>query len=75
MDTKGNPSGSLEYIYKLALILNDNGYNVTMLYQKEADDEFVGVGDWLGEKYANLKHSDISIGQRRNMKSQEPILT
>ena len=60
LDTKGNPSGSLEYIYKLALILNDNGYNVTMLYQKEADDEFVGVGDWLGEKYANLKHSDIS---------------
>ena len=35
LDTKGNPSGSLEYIYKLAMILKENEYNVTMLYQKE----------------------------------------
>ena len=33
LDTKGNPSGSLEYIYKLAMILKENEYNVTMLYQ------------------------------------------
>ena len=27
LDTKGNPSGSLEYIYKLAMILKENEYN------------------------------------------------
>lgn len=58
LDTKGNPSGTLEYIYKLALLLKENGFNVTMLYQE--DDEFVGVKDWLGEEYANLPHEDIT---------------
>lgn len=57
IDTKGNPSGSLEYIYKLAKILKDESYNVTMLYQ---EDEFVGVRDWLGDSYADLPHEDIS---------------
>ena len=57
IDTKGNPSGSLEYIYKLALILSKNGFNVKMIYQ---EDEFVGVRDWLGDEYANLPHEDIS---------------
>ena len=62
IDTKGNPSGSLEYIYKLAYIINENGYDVTMLYQVGKDEEFVGVKDWLGEKYANLPHSSIDDG-------------
>lgn len=57
IDTKGNPSGSLEYIYKLANILKKNEYNITMLYQ---EDEFVGVRDWLGDEYADLPHEDIS---------------
>lgn len=57
IDTKGNPSGSLEYIYKLALILKKNGYNVKMIYQ---EDEFVGVRDWLGDEYADLPHEDIA---------------
>ena len=60
LDTKGVASGSLEYIYKLAYILNEHGYDVTMLYQTEKDEEFVGVGAWLPEKYANLKHIDIN---------------
>lgn len=63
IDTKGNPSGSLEYIYKLGKILYDNEYNVTMLYQLEKDEEFVGVGDWLGEEYSKLNHADISSGE------------
>lgn len=58
LDTKGNPSGSLEYIYKLAMILKENDYKVGMLYQE--DDEFIGVGEWLGETYASLPHYDIS---------------
>lgn len=60
-DTKGNPSGSLEYIYNLALIGKENGYDVEMLYQSETEeDEFVGVDEWLGEKYSSLPHLNIS---------------
>lgn len=59
IDSKGNPSGSLSYIYKLALILSNNGYNVGMLYQ---DDEFIGVKDWLGEEYANIPHYNVNNG-------------
>ena len=32
---------TLEYIYKLAKILHDNEYNVTMLYQLNEDEDFV----------------------------------
>ena len=56
IDTKGNPSGSLAYIYRTALALSKLGYNVSMLHQEE---EFVGVGDWLGEAYAELPHHNI----------------
>ena len=57
IDTKGNPSGSLEYIYKLAYLLKESGFNVSMLYQEA--EEFVGVGDWLDEKYSSLPHYNI----------------
>lgn len=61
LDTKGNPSGSLEYIYKLAMIAKNDGYKVGMLYQSaDKDDKFVGVKDWLGEDYANIPHYDIA---------------
>ncbi len=56
LDTKGNPSSALEYIYQTALVLSKKGYNVTMLHQEK---DFVGVKDWLGEEYANLKHANI----------------
>lgn len=56
IDTKGNPSGSLEYIYKTAMDLKTLGYNVSMLHNEE---EFIGVGDWLGETYAELPHHNI----------------
>ena len=60
LDTKGNPSGSLAYIYNLALLLNNEGYKVSMLYQEQ--EEFVGVESWLGEEYASIPHYDISSG-------------
>ena len=47
IDTKGNPSGSLEYIYKLAKIVKDSGNNITMI---NTEDEFVRNGDSLGEE-------------------------
>lgn len=56
LDTKGNPSSSLEYIYQTALVLLNSGYNVSILHNEK---EFIGVGDWLGEKYANIKHYNI----------------
>ena len=60
LDTKGVASGSLEYIYKLAMIAKNQGYNVGMLYQLEKNDEFVGVAEWLGDDYANLPHYNVA---------------
>lgn len=56
LDTKGNPSSALEYIYQTAYVLQKKGYNVAMLHNEK---EFIGVGEWLGEEYANLKHYNI----------------
>ena len=56
IDTKGNPSGALEYIYRTALSLNALGYKVSMLHQEE---EFIGVRDWLGDAAADLPHRNI----------------
>lgn len=61
LDTKGNPNGNLQYIYDLAFIAKNEGYNVGMLYQSmDKKDEFVGVKDWLGEEYASIPHYDIA---------------
>jgi hypothetical protein len=60
LDTEGYASGSLAYEYQLAKIAQDAGYEVAMIYQtEEKGDEFVGVGGWLGETYAQLPHYDI----------------
>lgn len=61
MDTKGNPSATLRYIYQTALTLQELGYNVAMLHQEK---DFVGVGEWMGEKYASLKHYNV---QKQNV--------
>lgn len=71
IDTKGNASGSLEYVYKIAKTYQSNGYNVTMLYMhdimtdadnSEEKDPFVGVGGWLGDDYASIPHKNIVKG-------------
>ena len=54
IDTKGVPSGSLLYIYKIAYELKELGYNVTMLHN---ETDFVGIGQWAEKKYADLKHA------------------
>lgn len=56
LDTKGNPTSSLEYIYQTALVLHKKGYNVSLLHQ---ENNFVGVRDWLGDEYADLPHFNI----------------
>lgn len=53
-DSKGMPIGLLSYVYNIAYNMKEMGYNVNMLYASTED--FVGVGDWLGEKYALLPH-------------------
>lgn len=60
IDTKGVASGSLRYIYTLALILKNEGYDVNMLH---TEDEFVGVESWLGEEYSNLPHENVNTGE------------
>lgn len=57
LDTKGNPSGSLEYIYGTALTLFKMGYNVTMIH---TEDEFIGVEDWLGSEYNEIPHKHVN---------------
>lgn len=56
LDTKGNPSATLRYIYQTAYTLKELGYKVSMLHQEK---EFVGVEDWLGEKYSSLPHRNV----------------
>jgi len=60
IDSKGVPSGSLEYIYNLALIAKEEGYDVAMLHTEE---EFEGVESWLGEEYASLPHYNVNKGE------------
>lgn len=60
IDTKGVPSGSLLYIYKVAYELHSLGYNVTMLHN---ENEFVGISQWADSKYAELPHSKVSDRQ------------
>lgn len=57
IDTKGVPTGSLAYIYETALHLTESGYNVKMIHAEK--DDFVGVREWLGDKYADLPHLDL----------------
>lgn len=60
LDTEGNASGSLAYEYQLAKIAQDAGYNVSMIYQTdENNDEFIGVEGWLGEEYSSIPHYNI----------------
>lgn len=55
-DTKGVPSGSLSYIYDIALSLKTMGYKVGMMHSEE---DFVGVEDWMGKEYAELPHYNV----------------
>lgn len=59
-DTKGNAKASVRLTYQIALTLSKNGYNPIILHENK---EYVGVGEWLGEKYMNeLPHKSIDDG-------------
>jgi hypothetical protein len=56
-DTKGNASASIRYIYQMAMSLKNNGFNPIILHEKS---DYVGVQNWLGEKYmSDLPHQVI----------------
>lgn len=69
IDTKGVPSGSLLYIYKIAYELHELGYKVEMLHSEK---DFVGIGQWAEKKYSELKHS--MIGDRKTTLSPSDFL-
>jgi hypothetical protein len=60
LDTKGNPNGSIAYIYETALQLHTLGYEVILLHQ---DKDFKGVESWLGTKYSSLKHVQMKVDE------------
>ena len=64
LDTKGNPTAGIANIYEHVKVLNELGYNATILHEKNdyklvGDEDGNGVGDWLGEEYAKLPHTSI----------------
>ena len=56
-DTAGAPMSSVEQIYKMAALMQDEGYPVIIVHEK---DKFVGVESWMGERYSSLKHIPLS---------------
>lgn len=60
VDSRGAHSGYLSYLYETAYHLKEMGYNVHMLHQEQ---DFVGVGSWMGEKYAEIPHHNIEKEQ------------
>jgi len=55
-DTKGNAKASVKYIYQMAMVLKNKGYNVMMLHEKP---DYFGVSSWLEENYMSLTHLSI----------------
>jgi glycosyltransferase involved in cell wall biosynthesis len=55
-DTKGNATGSIRYIYQMAMTLMKSGYNPIILHEKQ---DYYGVQNWLGEEYMTLPHRSI----------------
>jgi len=71
LDTKGNPTAGIANIYEHVKLLNELGYNASILHEKNdyklrADEEGQGVAEWLGEEYAQLPHVSIE-GQQLNV--------
>ena len=71
LDTKGNPTAGIANIYEHVKLLNELGYNASILHEKndyklKGDEEGQGIAEWLGEEYAQLPHVSIE-GQQLNV--------
>lgn len=68
VDTKGNTSGSIEYLYQVAYKLMKLGYKTTMAYVDITDnDKYVGPFEWLDKRYeeipyVNVKDKNVMFG-------------
>ncbi len=69
-DTKGNARGSVRYIYQMAKVLFDGGFNPIMLHEKK---DYTGVSDWLGEGYSEIPHKSIE-GQNLEVSPEDFIV-
>jgi len=69
-DTKGNAKAGIRHIYEIALTLKNNGYNPIIIHEGK---EYVGVGEWLGEKYMELPHFSIE-GQNLQISPEDFIV-
>ena len=71
LDTKGNPTAGIANIYEHVKILNELGYNASILHEKNdyklrGNEEGQGIAEWLGEEYSQLPHVSIE-GQQLNV--------
>ena len=55
-DTKGNAKASIRYIYQMAKVLLDNGFNPIILHEK---NDYAGVVAWLNEEYMSIPHKSL----------------
>jgi hypothetical protein len=70
-DTKGNARASIKFIYDMALVLKENGFNPIILHEKP---DYVGVASWLSEDYmTKLPHKSIE-GQNLEMSPEDFIV-
>lgn len=55
-DTKGNAKASVRYIYQMAKVLYDKGYNSIILHEK---DDYAGIVAWLNEDFMKIPHKSL----------------
>jgi len=68
-DTKNNPRAAVKHIYDIALTLKKNGFNSKILVE---DGTYVGVKNWLGDRYDEL--DVVSIKEDKVQIKLEDIL-
>ena len=78
LDTKGNPTAGIANIYEHVKMLNELGYKVAILHEKNdyklrGDENGQGLAEWLGEEYAALPHVSIE-GQNLNITPADVIV-
>ena len=69
-DTKGNAKAGVRHIYEIALTLKNNGFNPIIIHENQ---EYAGVGQWLGEEYMSLPHESID-GQNLKISPEDFIV-
>ena len=67
-DTKGNAKASIRYIYQMAKVLKENGFNPIILHEK---NDYTGVEGWLGEEYMTLIPHRVIEGQNLEISPED----